>query len=515
MSTVEDTDVLAKALEEVRALVVERLRARRLEIEEVIFARVRDGVSDPAGSGDIEYMEGLRETVAAVVGFGLTGIGQAEDSMEPVPAVVVAQARRAARVGVGLDTVMRRYVAGHALLEDFVMQEADHSDLAGRRTALRRVLKSSSSLLDRLIISITSAYMQELERTGNSPVGSMRVLAPDRRQHGSQRMRTVADGGGATSSHDQVAQVQRVRILGALAEVVADRGFAGTTVGLVVTRARVSRRTFYELFGCLEDGLVAVMDVALQRLTVLAVHALEEAESWRDGIRSALAVVLAFFDSEPELARVCIVETLAGGPVVLAHRERLIEAFRLPVAERIDREVSHVSPLTTEWVMSSVLGIMHAHIVAGKPGPLIELLGPLMGLATAPYLGARSVEQEIEQGDELARTILTGDSRWGPSGRALEQGVEQGAALPAILGNPSARRARECLLFLGEHQDSSNREVAAGIDIAHQSQISKLLGYLAQENLVVKRSEGAGKRNAWRLTLRGEEVAKMLLEWRD
>jgi AcrR family transcriptional regulator len=327
--------------------------------------------------------------------------------------------------------------------------------------------------------------------------------------------RSAADGANSEASHLRVAQEQRMRIMRALVDVLAEHGFAGATVGLVLARARASSRTFYQLFDGLEDCLVGVMDRVLEQVVVLASRELEGAECWQDGLRAALAAVLAFFDSDPELAQVCIVQTLAGGPVVLEHRERVVGAFRLPVVERIEREVSPVSPLTAEGVMSSVLGIMHAHMVARKPGRFIELLGPLMGLATAPYLGARGVEREIEQGDELAREILSGDSRRAALEQPTRQETGQGGALPAMLDNPNARRPRECLIFIAEHPNSSGREVAAGIGVAHQSQISRLLAYLVKEKLVTKCSEGAGKRNAWRLTPRGEEIARALSEERQ
>jgi AcrR family transcriptional regulator len=179
--------------------------------------------------------------------------------------------------------------------------------------------------------------------------------------------------------------------LRAVVQVLAERGFAGTTIGLVVTQARVSTRTFYQLFDGLEECLIAIMDSVLEHAIALVSRELQGADCWQDGVRSALAAVLVYFDREPELARVCIVETLAGGPVVLAHRERLIQAFRLPILQRIEREVPGVSPVAAEGVMSSVLGIMHAHMVTGKPGPFIELLGLLLGLIMAPYLGARGV----------------------------------------------------------------------------------------------------------------------------
>jgi hypothetical protein len=90
--------------------------------------------------------------------------------------------------------------------------------------------------------------------------------------------------------------------------------------------------------------------------------------------------------------------------------------------------------------------------------------------------------------------------------------VGSGEALPAILGNPNARRARECLLFLADHPDSSNREIAIGIGVTHQSQISKLLSCLLRESLVAKRSEGVGRRNEWRLTRHGEAMSRALPE---
>lgn len=320
------------------------------------------------------------------------------------------------------------------------------------------------------------------------------------------------------TTDERVALDQRTRVMQALADVLAERGFAGATVVLVVTRARVSTRTFYELFTGLEECLIAIMDSVLEQVVALASRELALAERWQDGLRSALAAVLTFFDREPVLARVFIVEALAGGPVVLQHREGVIEALRVPVIERIEGEVLAVAPLVAEGVMGSVLGLMHGHIVRDRPGPFIELLGPLMGLAIAPYLAARSVEREMEQGTALARAILNCDF---PStvpaqaeGQDLELDMEQGVVLPAMFGNPSARRARECLLFLAEQSgrgfSPSNREIAVGIDVAHRSQISKLLAYLSQEGLVTKRSEGSGKRNAWRLTPRGEDIARTL-----
>src|SRR5271169_568834 len=104
-----DANGHAKSLEAIRAGLAKRLRERQSEIEQVIFAQARS-VPDPVG-GDAEYLEGLRATVMAVVDYGLTGIEQGEEWTAPIPSVAVAQAHRAARNGVGLETVLLRYAS--------------------------------------------------------------------------------------------------------------------------------------------------------------------------------------------------------------------------------------------------------------------------------------------------------------------------------------------------------------------------------------------------------------------
>src|ERR1700728_4257129 len=106
-------------------VVVRRLRARQEEIEQAVFARVREAVPEAADDPESEYVRGLRVAVAAAVEFGLTGLERGEGEPVEIPAQAVAQARLAARSGVSLEAVLRRYIVGHAQLWDYVMGEAD------------------------------------------------------------------------------------------------------------------------------------------------------------------------------------------------------------------------------------------------------------------------------------------------------------------------------------------------------------------------------------------------------
>jgi hypothetical protein len=156
-------------LESVRAGLAERLRTRRDELEEAIFARFRETGYDPALGEDAEYVAGARAAVAEAVDYGFRAIEHGEESLSSIPPAAVAQARRAARNSVSLDRVLLRNNAGHALLEDFVMQEAEHSDFTSQRTALRDVLRTHGALLDHFTASIATEYQQEAERIARSP----------------------------------------------------------------------------------------------------------------------------------------------------------------------------------------------------------------------------------------------------------------------------------------------------------------------------------------------------------
>src|SRR5262249_22140037 len=131
----------------------------------------------------------------------------------------------------------------------------------------------------------------------------------------------------------QVTEIQRSRMLSAAVDAVEDVGYARMTVAEVIGRARVSRKTFYDVFSDREDCFLAAFEQAIEQSRAVAIEAYIGADSWREGIRSALAHLLAFMDDEPGLTRLCVVEALGAGERVLERRAQLFEEL----ARAIDR----------------------------------------------------------------------------------------------------------------------------------------------------------------------------------
>lgn len=150
-----------KVIEEIPVAVADRLRARRPEIEQAVLARIY-AIAEPGQVSSPEYAEGLRATVSAAVGYGIEALDRSPGDPPPMPAVIRTQARLAARNGVQLATVLRRYLAGHTLLGDFLLEESEREAFLGEGS-LKRFLRIQSALLDDLLAVVSDEYGREKE----------------------------------------------------------------------------------------------------------------------------------------------------------------------------------------------------------------------------------------------------------------------------------------------------------------------------------------------------------------
>jgi AcrR family transcriptional regulator len=308
------------------------------------------------------------------------------------------------------------------------------------------------------------------------------------------------------STLDHEPALQRIRILDATVAIVAEHGLADASVAKVIARAGVSRRTFSAHFEGLDDALLTVMDDALSRVSLLVRRALDVRGSWRSRMRRGLADVLVFLDERPALSRVLLVETLTGSPALLEHRQHVITVFRSLVVTQTVGGSRHRSPLAAEGALASVMGIVYARLIDPEHPPLIDLLGPLMGVLAAASSQEPGVAIEVRRGAELARALRPK----GPAKSALAAADTDDEALPGPLRDPRSFRARQCVVYIAAHPGASNRQIGDGIGLDHRGQVSALLQRLSRLGLLSKTAGRPGQANSWRPTHRGQQVARLL-----
>jgi AcrR family transcriptional regulator/DNA-binding MarR family transcriptional regulator len=295
-------------------------------------------------------------------------------------------------------------------------------------------------------------------------------------------------------------------MLSSAVAVVSEYGYGQMTVARVADGARVSRRTFYDLFDDREDCFLAAFDDAVECVAGLVFAAYGGERGWRVQVRAGLGALLGFLDEEPGLGSLLVVDALKAGPRVQERRAEVLERL----ARAIQREGSRASggrelpPLTGEGVVGAVLGVIHTRLAAEDSGRMIELLNALMGMIVLPYLGPAVAEKEL--GHPVPKlTGTAGTTRCAKgAGSSTMPGRSPLEGLPMRL----TYRTLRVLTAISEQPGANNREVAAHADVSDQGQISKLLARLERLGLIQNTGEGqpSGEPNAWRLTSRGEEI---------
>lgn len=190
-------------------------------------------------------------------------------------------------------------------------------------------------------------------------------------------------------SREQVAHHQRERLIAGLAEAVAEKGYTAVTLTDIVKHAKVSRRVFYANFESKEQCFLAAFEVVLSHLHELVAEATAGVEDWPRQAIAATRATLSFLSSEPDLARLCLVESRSAGPAVAARfNEAVGEMAPLLQRGRAERpEAARLPASTEDSTIGSLVSLAYRKVAAGEAEQLEELLPDCAELVLLPYLG--------------------------------------------------------------------------------------------------------------------------------
>src|SRR5689334_20039095 len=104
-------------------------------------------------------------------------------------------------------------------------------------------------------------------------------------------------------TRETVVESQRGRMLDAMAQAVAEKGYPATTVADVIAHAGVSRKTFYEHFRDKEDCFLAAYDTGVELLLGELRAAGDDTQDPLERARARTRAYLETLASEPAFAR--------------------------------------------------------------------------------------------------------------------------------------------------------------------------------------------------------------------
>jgi AcrR family transcriptional regulator len=185
-----------------------------------------------------------------------------------------------------------------------------------------------------------------------------------------QTVKPASANAGGTSA--------RGRILSAAFSAFTERGFAETSTLEIATRARVSKRELYALFGSKQDMLIACIGERAMRFKIPA-----DLPELRD--RETLRQTLAAFGAQS-------LREISDPSVVAVFRLAIAEAVRAP---EVARMLSEIGIGASRGALHELMGRAHAaNLLAGNSAEMANhfagllwgglMLGLLLSTATRP-----------------------------------------------------------------------------------------------------------------------------------
>jgi AcrR family transcriptional regulator len=204
----------------------------------------------------------------------------------------------------------------------------------------------------------------------------------------------VLPRGRHAASRKVVWDSQRERLLAAMADAVAEKGYSRVSVADVIGRAGVSRKTFYEQFSNKEECFLGAYDACVDLVLDGVEEALRaSAPDWLAGMTAGTRVYLEMMEANPSLARTFLIEALAAGPVALSRRAVVHERFAALLARAhtaARRELPQL-PELEPYVFRACVGAINELVTdrvarSGTEG-LAELAGPILDVQGKLLLG--------------------------------------------------------------------------------------------------------------------------------
>ena len=180
----------------------------------------------------------------------------------------------------------------------------------------------------------------------------------------------------------------RQRLLEAMIETVALRGYDRTTVSRVLSVAGLEEAVFSEHFHDKRDCFWHALNELIARGERAALELFESHAPWPERVRLGLAQLLAALAANPAAARVMLVEMLGAGPEA-CERRRVALALLTSLMEQGRTESQGAAQLpaqTSEAIVGGVISILHRRALQGQTDELPDLHADLTYFALLPYV---------------------------------------------------------------------------------------------------------------------------------
>jgi AcrR family transcriptional regulator len=186
-----------------------------------------------------------------------------------------------------------------------------------------------------------------------------------------------------------VVHNQRERILDALANLSAAKGYGAITIPEIVQEAAVSVQAFYEHFSGKEDAFLVAYEIGHRKALAIVERAYESQEDWPAAVRVGIAVLLEFLASEPAYAHLALIDALTASPkaAAVAHDGMNAYAGMLEPGLELSANGSSSTAVSVEATAGALIELCFVYVATERTRELPGLTEVASEIALRPFVG--------------------------------------------------------------------------------------------------------------------------------
>jgi AcrR family transcriptional regulator len=187
---------------------------------------------------------------------------------------------------------------------------------------------------------------------------------------------------------------RRARVLGSVVHLTLDEGYPALTDPQIAQFAGVSTEAFHREFANKEECFLAVLDEFVAEMLDTVAPAMNDADSWADGVCCAIDAFVYHLIAHQALLRIAFIDLFEVGPAMVERLTQCVGAFTAmltncgPVAE-------HAPLIAQEAVTGALWGIISSLVQNNRLARLPALVDHLAFVVLAPYVGADAAMEAI------------------------------------------------------------------------------------------------------------------------
>jgi AcrR family transcriptional regulator len=202
------------------------------------------------------------------------------------------------------------------------------------------------------------------------------------RQSSSETRLSILD---PTTPRDIGVRSQRRRIIEAMVSSGAEKTYPATTISDIVSRASISRTTFYKRFSGKRDCFDAALDSCIEETWAVASETCSASDPPSVTVRKASAAMLELMAAKPALAQLLTGDAVMVDPSVVGRYRKLLIP---PLEGLFDTGGRQPRPqMSPPLAFGRAQLLIFTEIAAGRSHRLRELNPEIVYLALAPFAG--------------------------------------------------------------------------------------------------------------------------------